>query len=96
MTLSTMAEHCNAECHLCCLSLMLSVTYKLLMLSIFMLNVIMLSVVMLSVFMLNVVMLSVVATMTLSSLNQIMPKMLYKMHIKYYNKRRVSTTRSGF
>ncbi len=80
---------------------MLSVTYKLLMLSVFMLSVFMLSVFMLSVFMLsvfmlNVVMLSVVAPTTLSSLNKMMPKMLYKMHIKYYNKRHVSTTSSGF
>jgi hypothetical protein len=40
-----MAEHCYAECHLCILSLMLSVTYKL-MLSVFMLNVVMQSVIM--------------------------------------------------
>ncbi len=28
MTPSVMAEHCYAECHLCCLSLMLSVRFK--------------------------------------------------------------------
>jgi hypothetical protein len=43
-----MAGHCYAECHLCLLLLMLSVTYKPLMLSVIMLNVIMLSVIMLS------------------------------------------------
>jgi hypothetical protein len=49
-----------AECHLCCLSLMLRVTFKTSMLSVIMLNVIMLNVVTLNVIMLNVVMLSVV------------------------------------
>jgi hypothetical protein len=38
-----------AECHLCCLSLMLSVTFKTFMLSVIMLNVVTLNVVMLSV-----------------------------------------------
>ncbi len=45
-----------AVCHLCCLSLMLSVTNKPLILSVIMLNGVILSVIML-----NVVMLSVVA-----------------------------------
>jgi len=34
MTLSIISEHCSAECRLCWLSLMLSVTYKPLMLSV--------------------------------------------------------------
>ncbi len=38
-----------AECHLCLVSFMLSVTFKLYMLSVIMLNVIMLSVIMLAV-----------------------------------------------
>jgi hypothetical protein len=49
-----------AECHLCWVSLMLSVTHKSLMRSVVMLNVIMLNVIMLSVVTLNVIMLSVV------------------------------------
>jgi len=49
MTLSTMAERCYAECHLCLLSLMLSVTYKPIMLSVVMLNVVMMTVIVLSV-----------------------------------------------
>jgi hypothetical protein len=52
-----MTEHCYTDCLLCCLSLMLSVTYKPFMLSVVMLSVVMLSVVILSVVM-NVVMLS--------------------------------------
>ncbi len=61
-----MAEHCNAECRFCCVSLMPSVTDKPFMLSVVMLNVIMLSIVMpnavmLRVVMPNVVMLSVLA-----------------------------------
>ncbi len=40
VTLSTMAEHCYAECRLCWLSLMLSVTYKPLMLYVVMLSVV--------------------------------------------------------
>ncbi len=51
---------CDAECHLCSVSIMLSVAYKPIMLSVIMLNVVMLSVVMLSVIMLGVVMLGVV------------------------------------
>jgi hypothetical protein len=49
MTLSTMAERCYAECHLCLLSFMLSVTYKLIMLIVVMLNVVMMTVIVLSV-----------------------------------------------
>jgi hypothetical protein len=44
-----MAECCCAECHLCRLSLMLSVASKPLMLRVTMLNVILLTVIMLSV-----------------------------------------------
>jgi hypothetical protein len=40
MTPSVMAEHCYAECHFCCLSLMLSVRFKPLLLSIFMPSVV--------------------------------------------------------
>ncbi len=50
----------NAECHLCLVSVMLSVTNKPLMLNVVMLSVHMLNVIMLNVIMLNVVMLSVV------------------------------------
>jgi hypothetical protein len=39
MTLSIMAEHCYAECHLCCISLKLSATYNHFMLSVIVLNV---------------------------------------------------------
>jgi hypothetical protein len=42
-------QYCYAECHLSCMSFMLSVTNKSLMLSVVMLNVIMLSVIMLNV-----------------------------------------------
>jgi hypothetical protein len=45
MTLSTITDAMLSECHLCLLSLMLSVTYKPFMLSVFMVNVVMLSVV---------------------------------------------------
>ncbi len=45
----SLAEHCYAECHICLLSLMLNVTYKLFTLSDIRLDVIMLSDVMLSV-----------------------------------------------
>jgi hypothetical protein len=56
MTLSIMIECCYAECHLCCVSIMLSVADKPIMLS-----VIMLKEIMMSVIMLNAVMMSVVA-----------------------------------
>jgi hypothetical protein len=49
-----MADHCYAECHLCC------VTYESFMLRVLLLNVIMLGVVMLSVVMLSVVLLCVI------------------------------------
>jgi len=55
-----MAEYGYAECRLCCLSLMLSFTYKPLVLSVVMLNVVMLSFFMLNVIMLNVDMLNVI------------------------------------
>jgi hypothetical protein len=45
MTHSVMAEHCYADCRLCILSLMLSVTYEPFMLSVITLSVVMLSVV---------------------------------------------------
>jgi hypothetical protein len=48
MTFSIMAEHCYAQCHLCRLLHMLTVTYKSSILSVNMKNVVMLSVVMLS------------------------------------------------
>ncbi len=54
-----MVGYCYAECHLCYVSIMLSVTNKPIMLS-----VILLPVVMLSVIMLNVVKMSVVAPLT--------------------------------
>jgi hypothetical protein len=60
-TFSIIAEHFYADCHLCSLSLMLSVTCNPFILSVIMLNVVMLNVVMLGVVMLRVVMLSVVA-----------------------------------
>ncbi len=44
MKLSLMAKPCHAQCLLCSLSLMLSVTYKPSMLGVVMLNVIILSV----------------------------------------------------
>jgi hypothetical protein len=47
VTPSKLAEHCNAECRFCLVSLMLSVTCKFFMLSVVVLNV--LSVIMLSV-----------------------------------------------
>jgi hypothetical protein len=53
-----LAEHCYTECHLCCLSLKLSVTNKPLILSVIMLNGVMLSVIMLNSFMLSVIMLN--------------------------------------
>ncbi len=49
MTLSIKAEDCYAECHLCLVSLMLSVTYKPFVVSAVMLDVIMVSVVLLNV-----------------------------------------------
>jgi hypothetical protein len=61
VTLTIMAEHCNAECHLCCVSLMLSVTYMPFVLSLVMLNVIILSLVMLNVIILSVIMLSIIS-----------------------------------
>jgi hypothetical protein len=42
VTLSIMAEHCYVECHLCWLSLILSVTHEPFMLSVVMLNVVIL------------------------------------------------------
>jgi hypothetical protein len=60
-----MAECCYADCRLCLVSFMLSVTNKPFMLRVVMLNVIMLSVVMLNVIMLSVVMLSIVAPLVL-------------------------------
>jgi hypothetical protein len=56
ITLNIMAE----QCHLCQLSLMLSVTYEHFIPSVVMVNVVMLIVVMVSVVMLSIVMLSVV------------------------------------
>jgi hypothetical protein len=50
-----MVERCYAECHLCEVSIMVSVLSKLIVLSVVMLNVIMLNVVMLIVVMLGVV-----------------------------------------
>jgi hypothetical protein len=58
--LSVMAHHFYAECFLCCVSLMQSVTYKSFMLIFIMLSVIMLYVVMLSIIMLYVLMQSVI------------------------------------
>ncbi len=54
-----------AECHLCCMSFMLSITNKPFVLSVVMLDVVMLNVVMLNVVMLNVVMLNVMAPLRL-------------------------------
>jgi hypothetical protein len=54
----------NAECHLCLVSVMLSVTNKPLMLNVVMLSVLMLNVIMLNVVMLSVVMLSVLMCLT--------------------------------
>ncbi len=48
MTLSMMAVHCYAECRLCCLLFMLSVTCKPDLLNVVMLSAVMLNVVMLS------------------------------------------------
>jgi hypothetical protein len=45
MALSIIAKRCYAECHLFCVSLLLSVTLKPFMLSVIMMNVVMLSVV---------------------------------------------------
>ncbi len=56
-----LSECCYAECHLCLVSIMLSVANNPIMLSVIMLNVVMLSSVMLSVIILIVIMLSVVA-----------------------------------
>jgi hypothetical protein len=47
-TLRQNAKHCYAVCQLCKMSFMLSVTYKLSMLSVIMLNFVVLSVVMLN------------------------------------------------
>ncbi len=49
-----MVECCYAGCHLCLVSIVLSVANKPIMLSVIILGVIMLSVIMLSVFMLSV------------------------------------------
>jgi hypothetical protein len=48
-----------AECHLCAMSFMLSITYKPFIMSVIMLSDIMLNVIMLNVIMLNVIMLNV-------------------------------------
>ncbi len=53
MALTKMAERCYAECHLCWLSLMLSVTFKPFMMCVVIPNVIMLSVVAPSVVFIN-------------------------------------------
>ncbi len=49
-----MEEHFYAECHLCMISLMLSVTYKPFVLSVILLSIVMQNVIMLSVVLLSV------------------------------------------
>jgi hypothetical protein len=66
-----MADGRYAECHLCQVSLMLSVANNAYFADVFILNVVMLSVILLSVVMLSVVMLNVVVPLALHGKNRL-------------------------